>query len=145
MNRPTRFVTSLAAIFGLLLVGCGGANDDDALTLKYAQSALTQDGVTSSLTFHDDWGSGFCGSISIVNKGPGAVRHWRLELTRNGSDIGRQWRGLQVLPGDLLLVQPSNDNEWIPVGGTVELPFCGSGFERPQVSAMQVELVASPS
>jgi cellulase/cellobiase CelA1 len=142
-------VSKLARIFGfcvvtvgLSTVGCSNSNDD-AVTLEYARGALTQNGVTSSLSIDDDWGNGFCGSVSVVNKSKRPVRHWQLELMRHGSDIGRKWSGLQVLPGDRLLVVPTKTNENIPVGGTVQVPFCGSGTTRPSLASMQVDILDS--
>lgn len=140
MARPTHVVTKLTVILGLLLVGCD-ASDGEGVTLEYAKGALTQNGVTSSLTIDDDWGNGFCGAVSIVNKSQRPVRHWQLELTRHGSDVGRQWSGLQVLPGDRLLVHPTNNNQQIPVGGTVQVPFCGSGAARPSLASMKVDIL----
>ena len=143
MNRPSRFIALYAAVLGLLLAACNSSSDE-TVTLKYAKGALTQNGVTSSLTIEDDWGNGFCGAVSIVNKSQRPVRHWQLELTRHGSDVGRQWSGLQVLPGDRLLVHPTKNNQWIPVGGTVQVPFCGSGATRPSLQAMRVDILDPP-
>ena len=120
--------------------GCNWSNDE-AVTLEYAKNALTQNGVTSSLTIDDDWGSGFCGAVSIVNKSSKRVGDWQLLLTRNGSDMGRQWSGIRVMPGDRLMVQPTGHNQQIPVGGTVSVPFCGSGSGRPILHSMRVDSV----
>ncbi|MGC4068603.1 MAG: cellulose binding domain-containing protein [Polyangiaceae bacterium] len=121
------------------MTNCTGATDD-ALTLEYSKSAMTQSGVTASLSIDDDWGSGFCGTVSVVNKSPHNVRAWKVELDRHGSNVGRQWGGLRVLPEDRLVVHPAGTNEQIPVGATVSVPFCGSGTGRPSLRAMQVDI-----
>lgn len=140
MSASKRILVLVATLLGGLTASCANSNDD-AVTLEYAKGALTQRGVTSSLTIDDDWGSGFCGSVSVVNKGKRPVRHWQLELMRHGIDVGRKWSGLQILPGDRLLVHPTTTNAFIPVGGTVQVPFCGSGAARPSLASMQVDII----
>jgi cellulase/cellobiase CelA1 len=124
----------------VLASGCNWSNDE-SVTLEYSKNAITKNGVTSSLSIDDDWGNGFCGAISIVNKSPRSVLHWQLELTRHGSEVGRQWGGLKVLPEDRLVVHPTGHNHQIAVGGTVSVPFCGSGSGRPSLRSMQVDIL----
>lgn len=122
----------------MLASGCNGS-DNESVTIEYAKGPLTQADVTSSLTIDDDWGTGFCGSVSIVNKGRRSVRNWRLVLQRNGVDFGRKWSGLSVESQHRVLVSPVGHNANIPIGGTVSVPFCGSGTGRPVLQAMSVE------
>lgn len=140
-GRP--IVTNHASIFALILTvafvaGCNGSAGD-SVTLEYAKGPLTEDGVTSSLTIDDDWGTGFCGSVSVVNKGQRLVRNWHLVLLRNGAEFGRKWSGLSIESPQRALVTPSGHNATIPVGGTVSVPFCGSGTGRPALHSMTVD------
>jgi cellulase/cellobiase CelA1 len=128
----------LLCLLPTLVCGCNGSSDD-SVTLEYAKGPLTQGGVTSSLSIEDDWGSGFCGSVSVVNKGTRPVRDWKLVLSRNGADIGRKWSGLSVESRQRVLVAPTGHNAHIPVGGTVLVPFCGSGTGRPSLQSMTVD------
>ena len=128
----------LFVALGLALTGCNGS-ERDAVTIEYAQQAITQGGVTSSVTIDDDWGSGFCGSVTIVNKSSRQVRKWQLELNRQGYDLGRKWSGLRASAADRFVVYPVGHNERIPVGGTVTVPFCGTGQGRPALQSMQVD------
>jgi cellulase/cellobiase CelA1 len=118
--------------------GCNGSSDD-SVKLEYAKGPLTQAGVTSSLTIDDDWGSGFCGAVSVVNKGRRPVRNWRLVLQRNGADFGSKWTGLSVESHHHAIVSPVDHNANIPVGGTISVPFCGSGTGRPALKSMYVD------
>jgi cellulase/cellobiase CelA1 len=129
----------LALLCLVNLASCTGAHDE-AITLEYTKNALTQSGVTASLSIDDDWGNGFCGTVSVVNKSSRNVRAWKVELDRHGSSVGRQWDGLRVLPEDRMVVHPAGTNDQIPVGGTVSVPFCGSGTGRPSLKAMHVDI-----
>jgi cellulase/cellobiase CelA1 len=122
----------------ILVGGCNGSSDD-SVKLEYAKGPLTEAGVTSSLTIDDDWGSGFCGAVSIVNKGRRPVRNWRLVLQRNGADFGSKWTGLKVESRNRATVSPADHNANIPVGGTILVPFCGSGTGRPALQSMHVD------
>lgn len=132
----SRFFT--LTLFAALLDGCS-SHVDESVTLEYAKGPLSQAGVTSSLIIDDDWGTGFCGSVSIVNKGRRPVRSWQLIMQRNGADIGRSWAGLSVESRNHVVVGPTGHNASIPVGGTVTVPFCGNGPGRPALSAMKVD------
>jgi cellulase/cellobiase CelA1 len=133
----TLAITTLALTITLLL-GCNGSGDD-SVTLEYAKGPLTQAGVTSSLSIEDDWGTGFCGSVSVVNKGRRPIRNWQLVLQRNGADFGRKWSGLNIESPKRVVVSPNDHNSSIPVGGTVSVPFCGSGTGRPALQSMSVD------
>lgn len=133
---------TLAALALTLTLACGCAcngSANESVTLEYAKGPLTEAGVTSTLTIDDDWGTGFCGSVSIVNKGERPVRDWRVVLQRNGAEFGRMWSGLTVESSRRVLVTPSDDNASIPVGATVSVPFCGSGTGRPALHSMSVD------
>jgi endo-1,4-beta-xylanase len=132
------------ALFAALISGCN-SSVDESVTLEYAKGPLSQAGVTSSLTIDDDWGTGFCGSVSIVNKGRRPVRSWQLVMQRNGADIGRKWAGLTVESRNHVLVSPTSHNASIPVGGTVTVPFCGNGTGRPALLSMTVDTGGSQS
>lgn len=136
---PRKFIRALLLTQAILLSAACNWSSDEPVALEYAKNALTQEGVTSSLVIDDDWGSGFCGAVSIVNKSRRSVSDWQLWLTRNGSDLGRQWAGIRSLPGDRLVVQPDVHNRRIPVGSTVSVPFCGNGPGRPALHSMHVD------
>lgn len=136
-HHSSHHLPSLATVL-LLLLGCNGPAEN-AVALEYARQAITQGGVTSSVTIDDDWGNGFCGAVTIVNKSPRQVRSWQLELNRQGYDLGRQWNGLRATSDARFVVFPANHNEQIPVGGTITVPFCGTGAGRPALQSMQVD------
>lgn len=127
-----------------LLAGCD-STENDVVTLEYAKGRLTKGGVTSSLTIDDDWGNGFCGTVTIVNKGRRTVTNWRLALQRNGAEIGRKWEGVSVDSEHLVVVSPTTRNATIPVGATVSVPFCGSGSGRPALQSMSVDAHDPPT
>ncbi len=135
---------STLMIFAALISACNSAVDE-SVTLEYAKGPLSQAGVTSSLTIDDDWGTGFCGSVSIVNRGRRPVRNWQLVMHRNGADIGRKWAGLAIESRHHVVVSPTGHNASIPVGGTVMVPFCGSGTGRPALSSMTVDTSGAQS
>lgn len=135
---PRASLTLALTLATALGCACNGSASD-SVTLEYAKGPLTQSGVTSTLTIDDDWGTGFCGFVSIVNKGERPVRDWRLVLQRNGAEFGRMWSGLTVESSRRALVTPTGHNASIPVGGTVSVPFCGSGTGRPALQSMSVD------
>lgn len=135
---------SSVVVFAALVSGCNNSIDE-SVTLEYAKGPLSQAGVTSSLTIEDDWGTGFCGFVSIVNKGRQPVRNWKLIMQRNGADIGRRWAGLSVESRHHVVVSPTGHNAAIPIGGTVTVPFCGNGSGRPALSSMTVDTSGASS
>lgn len=137
MTHRKKFLILTSAAVGLLMSSCNGTGEN-SVTLEYAQQAITQGGVTSSVTIEDDWGNGFCGAVTIVNKSPHQVRNWQLELNRDGYDLGRKWSGLRATD-NRFVVYPADHNEQIPVGGTISVPFCGTGSGRPALQSMQVD------
>jgi cellulase/cellobiase CelA1 len=127
--------------FALCLVAAcnGNGSAEDSVTLEYAKGPLRQSGVIASLTIHDDWGTGFCGSVSVVNKGSIPVRNWQLVLQRNGVDFGRMWGGVHVESETRVIVSPGSADATIPLGATASVPFCGRGTGRPTLQSMTVD------
>lgn len=116
-----------------------------AATLMFSASVAVQantvsgnNNTTADLSIQNDWGGGYCASVSIYNAGSVAVSSWQVTLNANDSDIGNLWNG--NLSGDSVTAMPYNAQ--IAAGGSVSFGFCanatGSNY-LPRLAELRVE------
>src|SRR5690554_1321099 len=112
-----------------------------------AASANTVSGnsdSTAALTIQDDWGDGYCASVSIHNGGDAPVSSWQVTLNTNDSAIGNLWNG--NVSGNQVTAMPYN-SEIAPHVSTT-FGFCantnGTNY-LPELTELTVDSDASSS
>ena len=105
-------------------------------------SGLAAD-VTVTFDVSEIWADGFSGSISIDNEGPVALQGWEFVFA-GGPEISSLWNGEWSQTDGLVTIADLGWNGSIPVGGSVEIGYSGSGtFEADiQNATLNDELVS---
>ena len=83
------------------------------------------DAVAASLTIANDWGGGYCATVTVVNNGSAAV-NWHVTLTVEGTVDGL-WNGLWSQSGSILEVEGVAWNATLDPGEVdSSVGFCAS-------------------
>jgi uncharacterized repeat protein (TIGR02543 family) len=106
------------------------------------ESALSSNGVNSTLELQSDWGAGYCAEVTLQNTSAAAVTSWTAVVELNQSNLSQIWNGTAVLSGSRMTVSPAGSTASVPAGATVAaFGFCGNSTgpnHRPSLVALSV-------
>ncbi len=81
-------------------------------------------GVTASVTKTDQWATGYCGKVVVMNVSPAPVT-WRVTVPVEGT-IYNAWNGQITQSGATATVTGAPYNATVPVGGSADVGFCAN-------------------
>src|SRR5512142_1400485 len=84
---------SALSILALLVAACSseGPGDEVGPTASIAQAIVSLDrAVTATISFND-WGSGYTGTITLVNNGNTPTTSWSVVANLRGSTMSQVW------------------------------------------------------
>jgi len=84
-------------------------------------------GVTGSLSLTNDWGSGYCASVTISNGSSSTVTSWTAVIELNQAALQNLWSGTYTVSGSRLTVKPADFNGTISPGSSVNFGYCANG------------------
>jgi Cellulose binding domain/Glycosyl hydrolases family 18 len=120
IGRLRRNATAMGAVLALLI------------GLAIALAAPAQAATSATFTKTSPWESGYNGSYTIANTGPGAVTGWRLEFDLPaGTSVGTFWDALMTRSGNHYTFTNRDYNATIPAGGSVSFGFVAAGTGNP--------------
>ena len=120
----------------LLVTACALESKEEASAV--ADQSLVQNGVTATIKADNDWGSGYCATVTLVNSGPASVSSWSIGINTNGSPISSLWNGTTTTSGSTVTVTPVGYNASISSKGTSSFGFCANGSGRADLTSMTV-------
>ena len=89
----------------------------------WANTVTSNNGAASAtLSIQNNWGGGYCASVTISNQGSASISSWQTQLNLNNSQISNLWSGL--LGGTQ--VTGMGYNSEIAVGASVSYGFCAN-------------------
>jgi hypothetical protein len=134
-----RYVHALClSIIGASLGACNGEPGHDDAVAELAVSTYSSNGVDVVLAVTSDWGSGYCGSVTLSNTSSAPVTHWTVQIALNQSTLGNLWSATGTVSGGVLTVTPAAFNATIAASGQTSFGFCAtapSAQLRPTVSS----------
>ncbi len=81
----------------------------------------------------DDWGSGFVGTVTVANAGPGTLSDWQVEVQFSGTITG-SWNCKQISRnGNVIRFGPADYNRSVPAGSSVTFGFQGTPGRIPSL------------
>ncbi|WP_339898099.1 glycosyl hydrolase [uncultured Gilvimarinus sp.] len=102
-----------------------------------ASTVSGNNNTAATLTIQNDWGGGYCASVSVNNAGSETVTSWQLTLNTNDSDIGNLWNG--NLTGNTVTAMSYNSE--IAAGANASFGFCATANGDnylPELSSLSV-------
>ncbi len=123
-----------------VLVSVLGACDVQSSSEQVAAAAepLTANGVTTTLSYSADWGSGYCAKVTLVNGSTAAVTSWTAVVEMNQAKLSSLWDGAYTASGTRVTVNPASYNASISASGSVSFGFCanrtGSNYKPTLIS-----------
>ena len=99
-----------------------------------AAQAITSGSAEATLNVDNQWGSGYCASVTIDNNGGSAITDWTVGLDLNGSSINNLWNG--NLSGTS--VTPAAHNATIQAGNSTGFGFCANGGSIAELASLDV-------
>jgi hypothetical protein len=112
-----------AAALLLALLGLSGASGDQG---PCSGTRVVMPDYSVTFTPQSDWGSGFVGEVSIVNRTAGRVNCWQLEFEFDRQVVSI-WNGRVVEhSGHHYVVEGEAWNSWIDPGAKVSFGFTGA-------------------
>lgn len=107
----------------------GDALDTPAVGTRLPLDDLPEDTVDyGSVSWElraDDWGSGWCGYVTVTNESGEAVDAWRVELPADGT-LNNSWSCTFDDQGSLWVFTPGEWATPLEPGGSTEFGFCAS-------------------
>src|SRR5688500_2797912 len=79
---------------------------------------LTGDGLTATLTYGSDWGTGYCADVKIQNTGTTATATWQVATNMNGSSVANAWNAATRMSGSQLIATPADHNASLAPGAS---------------------------
>lgn len=132
-----RFSLSIfSATLLALAAGCGAEIGDDAEGMLLQE--LTASGVTGTLRLDNDWGGGYCASVTLRNQSSSAVTNWTVVMNSGGSTVNNLWSGKFTQSGSTVTVTPESYNASIPTASETSFGFCANGSGRPTITSMTI-------
>lgn len=102
--------------------------------LANAANAITSGPGEATLTVDNNWGAGYCASVSVANNGSSDITSWTVELDFNGSVVNNLWNG--NLSGNS--VTPEVYNATVSPGNSTSFGFCADGGNVAELAALSV-------
>jgi len=123
----------------MALAGCGagGAQSDGETTTT--EGALTANGLSATLTYSSDWGSGYCADVTLTNVGTTPISSWQVQIDLKQSTLASGWSATLSSSGGVLVAKPLDWNANLAVGARTSFGFCGnapSASARPVISVV---------
>jgi hypothetical protein len=122
----------------LLLVSACALESKEEEASAVADQSLVQDKVTATIKTDNDWGSGYCATVTLVNGGTAQASSWSIGINTNGSTISSLWNGVTTTSGNTVTVTPVRYNASISPNGTSSFGFCANGSGRAVLASMTV-------
>jgi hypothetical protein len=135
MNSRSSYAKLCAAT---LLVGCASGSLDEGVDLSSDSSALTSGAAEALLAIGNDWTAGYCGTVSIANKGTSAVSGWTVVLSMNNSTIASHHSATRS--GSTFT--PLDWNKTINPGQTIQFGFCANATSSSNYRATMSSFTA---
>ena len=105
MKRLSQFSKSfyqLLALAGLassVAAGCAGGEEAPSSSLQEAEQDVSSSGVNATLSFQQDWGNGYCATVTIANVGTTNVTGWQVGVNLQQSRMKQIWNGKAAVNG----------------------------------------------
>lgn len=137
---------SVYCAFAVLLGACASAPEaeetsEQAASVAETSSAITQ-GAAATVTITNDWGSGYCATVSVRNNQSIAISSWKSVINLNGAVLqGAPTNvGSSSTSGSLLTLNSASYNGAIAAYSSISPAssnpqFCANGTPRPTVSS----------
>lgn len=94
--------------------------------------------MTVTLAIDNDWGSGYCATVSLANESSTDVTDWAVVKDLGGSTVNNLWSGRYTQNAGSVTVEPESYNALIRPDGTVSYGFCASGSGRPTITSISI-------
>ncbi|WP_084645587.1 endo-1,4-beta-xylanase [Marinimicrobium agarilyticum] len=101
----------------------------------HAAHAITAGAGEATLNVNNNWGTGYCASVTVANDGTTDITNWAVGLDLNGTTINNLWNG--NLSGDS--VTPVAYSANVAPGSSTNFGFCASGSGSPSIATFDVE------
>jgi hypothetical protein len=127
-------------LLGLAVTAAMTACNDDGTSTdaSAADQLLTQGSVTATLKIDNDWGGGYCATVTLANGGTTAVSAWTAVLNTNGSTVSSLWSGAYTVSGSTVTVKPAGYNGSIAASGSVSFGFCANGSTKATLTSIAI-------
>ena len=118
-------------------------NPDPTPIPSYEKSLTVKDGALTATIISDDWTSGYCRNITILNSGSESLS-WTLGFDLNTS-IRNTWEGDFTKSGTRFTVTPKSWNANIAGGKSITLGFCVDGTVRDSAWTITKKTAPTPT
>ncbi len=134
---PGNIVAPEKIVFRPVIAGLP-RNEDNAKSSNGEIAPIFKEGPDKQLSEGDsevfyrvvsDWGSGFQGEVTIINKGSNPIENWQVDLDLPGTRLTGLWNArISGVEGSKITIDasPYEWNRTIPPSGTVRFGFLGS-------------------
>jgi len=96
--------------------GCDSSTDDN----EFNQTGSDQ--VTTDVTVNDDWGSGYCAQVNVINNGNSA-EDWTVDFEIEGT-VRNMWSALYSQNGTVVTAEGVSWNNIVQPGQPRNFGFC---------------------
>ena len=97
--------------------GCNSADDDN----EFNQTGGSM--VTADVVINDDWGSGYCAQVNVINNGNSA-EDWTVDFEIDGT-VRNMWGALYSQNGNIVTAEGVSWNNIVQPGQSRNFGFCG--------------------
>src|SRR5690625_5150678 len=106
-----------------------------------AASAITSGPGEATRNVDNQWGEGYCGSVTVANNGSAAITSWTVDLDFNGSVVNNLWNG--NLSGNTVTPEVYNAN--VAPGSSSSFGLCANGNNVAELAALSVNGGGTPN
>ena len=123
--RRRNFLFGFAFVSALVVGGCGQSTSQESLAVTQSRAVSSGSG-TVSLVIDNDWGSGYCGSVTVANQGASPITAWTVAIQLPNSSISDLWSAQYTQAGDVVTAQPLSGSGPIAGGSSTKFGFCAN-------------------